>query len=320
MSPPRPRRVLVTGATTALGRQLVHELYHDQANVEFVMAVAREELPYYFRDFHSDRFLYRSAHLTKPRQLKELFLSDAFKKTRVDSVINIGFLRSGKTHGVDPDLSVEGSRQLLDRCLETPWIERYVFLSGSLVYKLGPYTSATIDENSELNFDPSADMWTRARIDADMLFRAKMDNGRLRIFILRPGPIVGRNVLSHLNDFLESYLITRIAGWDPMMRPIHSFDVRRAVRRALQVDGQGVFNIAGPDILPLSELCRLTGRPTVVAPFQVVKRVNSLQRALGLSTCDLGSEPSWLKFSCVLDTVKAEKKLGWRPEQHIKFA
>jgi nucleoside-diphosphate-sugar epimerase len=318
MSKPQ-RRVLVTGATTALGRQLVHELYHDQANVECVLAVARDELPYYFRDFHGDRFQYRVVETTKPRQLKELFLSDAVKRLRIDSVIHIGFLRSAKAHGVDPAVAVEGSRQLLDRCLETESIQRFIFLSGSLVYKLGPYTSGTIDEFAELNFDVNADPWTRARIDADMLCRAKMDNGRLKIIVLRPSPIVGRNISSHLNDYLESYLITMIAGWDPMMRPIHSSDVRRAIHRALGSDVQGLFNIAGPDIAPLSEFARLTGRPLVTAPFPVVRRLNALQRAVGLTTCDLTSEPTWIKYSCVVDTSKIEAKLGWKAEQHIKF-
>jgi nucleoside-diphosphate-sugar epimerase len=207
----------------------------------------------------------------------------------------------------------------LDRCLETDSIEKYVFLSGSLVYKLGPYTSALIDENTELNFDPHADPWTRARIDADMLCRAKMDNGRLKIVVLRPGPIVGRNVSSHLNDFFESYLITCLAGWDPMVRPIHASDVRAAVRRALRADVQGLYNVAGPDIAPLSEFARLSGRPFISAPFTVVKQLNRAQRRLGLTECDLSSEPAWLKYSCVLDTTKARTKLNFEPEQHIKF-
>ncbi len=315
----RPRRVLVTGATTALGRQLVHDLYRDQAGVERVVAVAREELPYYFRDFHADRFLYRAGNVTKPRQLKELFLSDALQKIRPDTVVHLGFLRSAKAHGVPLDIAVEGTRQLLDRCLETPSIEKFVFISGSLVYKLGPWTSAMIDEQSELNFDPNADAWVRARIDADMLCRAKMDNGRMRIIVLRPSPIIGRNVSGHLNDLLESYVITRLAGWDPMMRPIHSNDVKSAIRRAIDAELQGIFNLAGPDIAPLSEFCRLSGRPNIVAPFPVVKRLNAVQRALGLTTVNLSGEPPWIKFSCVLDTTKIEKKMGFVAEHHLKF-
>ena len=136
----------------------------------------------------------------------------------------------------------------------------------------------------------------------------------MRIVVLRPAPIIGRNIPSHLNNFLESYLVTKIAGFDPMTRPVHSNDVLKAIRLAIAREVQGVFNIAGPDVAPLSEFCRLAGRPSVSAPFPIVRRLNRWQRALGLTECNLDAEPSWLKYSCILDTRKAEKKLGFEAD------
>ena len=152
-----------------------------------------------------------------------------------------------------------------------------------------------------------------------MLCRAKMDNGRMRIIVLRPSPIIGRNISSHLNNFLESYLVTTLAGFDPMMRPVHSSDVRKAIKLAILREVQGVYNVAGPDIAPLSEFCLLSGRPSVAVPSPVLRGLNRWQRRLGLTTCNLDAEPLWLKYSCILDTKKAEKKLGFEPEYHIKF-
>ena len=54
------------------------------------------------------------------------------------------------------------------------------------------------------------------------------------------------------------------AAADPS--PIHSSDLRRALRRVLEERPQGVFNVAGPDIAPLSEFCRLAGRPSLSCP------------------------------------------------------
>jgi UDP-glucose 4-epimerase len=315
----RKFRVLVTGANTAIGRSLAHELYRDQGEIEYVFAVGTDEQPYYFRDYHADRFGYRVVNLNKPRQQKELFMSEPFKRARIDTVVHLAFLPTVNGTSEPYDVAVEGTRQFLGQCLETPSIEKFIFNSGSLVYKLRPWTSCCIEEDSELNFDPGVDSWTRARVDADMLCRAKMDNGRLRIVVLRPSPIIGRNISSHLNNFLESYLVTTIAGFDPMMRPIHSSDVRKAIKLAIARDVQGVYNVAGPDIAPLSEFCRLAGRPFVALPFRLVRRLNHWQRMLGLTMCHLDAEPSWLKFSCILDTRKIEKKLGFEPEHHIKF-
>lgn len=316
---PRQFRVLVTGANTSIGRSLVHELYRDPANIEYVFAVGTDEQPYYFRDYHRDRFGYRVVNLNKPRQSKELFMSEPFKRARIDTIVHLAFLPTPNGTSEPFDVAVEGTRQFLGQCLETPTIEKFIFNSGSLVYKLRPWTSCCIEEDSELNFDPGVDPWTRARVDADMLCRAKMDNGRMRIIVLRPSPIIGRNISSHLNNFLDSYVVTRIAGFDPMMRPVHSSDVRKALKLAILREAQGVFNVAGPDIAPLSEFCRLSGRPSISMPFRVLKRLNRLQRAVGLTTCNLDVEPTWLKYSCILDTRKIEKKLGFEPEYHIKF-
>ena len=312
-------RVLITGANTAIGRSLAHELYRDQGDVEYVFAVGTDEQPYYFRDYHADRFGYRVVNLNKPRQQKELFMSEPFKRARIDTVVHLGFLPTPNGASEAPEVAVEGTRQFLGQCLEKETIAKFIFISGSLVYKLRPWTSCCIEEDSELNFDPGVDAWTRARVDADMLCRAKMDNGRVRVIVLRPSPIIGRNISSHLNNFLESYLVTTIAGFDPMMRPIHSSDVRKAIKLAIRREVQGVYNVAGPDIAPLSEFCRLSGRPFVALPFRVVRRLNHMQRRLGLTLCNLDTEPSWLKFSCILDTKKIEKKLGFEAEHHIKF-
>ena len=317
----RRHRVLLTGANSSIGRLLAHELDRDQAATDSVLALGTDEQPYYFRDYHEERFDYRVVNLAKTRQQRELFLSEAMKRAQIDTVVHLGFLapsRSGQ--GETPlEAAVEGTRQFLNHCLETPSITKFVFLSGSLVYRLRPWTSACIEEDSELNFDPGVDPWTRARVDADMLHRAKMDNGRMRIIVLRPAPILGRHVSSHLNNFLESYVVTTLAGFDPMMRPIHVFDLRDAIRVSIRREVQGVFNVAGPDILPLSELCRLSGRPVVSAPYPVVRRLNRIQRAFGLSACNLDAEPAWLKHSCLLDTHKIEAKMGFRPEHHIKL-
>jgi nucleoside-diphosphate-sugar epimerase len=312
-------RVLVTGATGALGRQFCQELYHDQLRVDHVFAVADDEaLPYYFRDYHPDRFTYWSANLLKERALKDLFLAERFRRRGIDQIVHFGFLRTIKARGLSPADATDGTRRLLEFA-QAAKIDHFVYASGCLVYRLRAWTSALIDETAELDFDPGADAWIKARVDTDMVCRTFMDQRTPRITVVRPGPIVGRNVSSHLGDFLESYMVTRLAGYDPMIRPIHSNDVRSAIHRCLDERPHAVLNVAGPDIAPLSVFCRLSGRPRVSLPGPLLRPVNRLQRLLGLSTCDLSTLPRWLMFPCVLDTTKAEALLGFKATQHIKF-
>lgn len=321
MSAPRPggRRILVTAATSSLGRGFCQDLYQDLEHVDHVFAVAeQEDLPYYFRDLHRDRFTYWSANLLKERHLKDLFLAERFRAQGIDQIVHFGFLRTTKLLRVPPGEAVEGTRRLLEFA-QAAGIEHLVYLSGCLVYRLRPWTSAVLDEQAELDFDPESDAWIRARVDADLLCRTFLDQDRPRVTVVRPGPIIGRNVSSHLDDLLDGYVVTTLAGFDPMIRPIHSSDVLKAIHRCVDARPRGVFNVAGPDVAPLSVFARLTGRPTVALPGPALRPVNGLQRLLGLTTCDLSTLPNWLRYPCVLDTSKIEEKLDFRATHHIKF-
>ncbi|MBX3471140.1 MAG: NAD-dependent epimerase/dehydratase family protein [Planctomycetes bacterium] len=312
-------RVLVTAATSSLGRAFCQELYGDQLRVDHVFAVAHEEVvPYYFRDYHPDRFTYWSANLLKERALKDLFLAERFRRRGIDQIVHFGFLRTIKALRLSPADATEGTRRLLEFA-QAAKVDHFVYASGCLVYRLRPWTSAVIDETAELDFDPGADAWIKSRVDTDMVCRTFMDQRAPRITVLRPGPIIGRNVTSHVSDLLDSYLVTRLAGYDPMMRPIHSTDVRRAIHRCLDARPHGVFNVAGPDIAPLSTFCRLNGRPQMTLPGPLLRPVNRLQRLFGLSACDLSTLPRWLMYPCVLDTTKLEEAVGHRSTHHIKF-
>jgi nucleoside-diphosphate-sugar epimerase len=312
-------RVLVTAATSALGRTFCQELYHDLGRIEHVFAVAEDEaLPYYFRDFHRERFTYWSANLLRERALKDLFLAERFRQRGIDQVVHFGFLRAIKAHGLSPAEATDGTRRLLEFA-QGAGVKHVVYLSGCLVYRLRPWTSAMLDENAELDFDPGSDPWLKSRVDTDMVCRTFMDQRTPKVTVLRPGPIIGRNLTSHLSDLLESYLITRVAGFDPMTRPIHSSDVLKAIHRCIDLRPSAVLNLAGPDIAPISTFASLTGRPDVSLPGPLLRPLNRIQRMLGLSDCDLSTLPRWLLYPCVLDTTKAEELLGLRATHHIKF-
>ncbi len=316
------RRVLVSGATSTLGRMLCHELYHDD-RVEHIVAIDDTDRPYYFADLDPHRFTYRELNILKSRQLSNLFLSDGFRRARIDGVAHLGFLKgSERRRGrADFEADVDATKNFLDRCVGVETVRRFVFLSGSLVYKLRPWNSVFIDEDADLNFDSHADPWTKARVDADMVCRSQMDNGRVEIVVFRPGPIIGNNISSHLNDLLSSWLVVQVAGYDPMIRPIHSRDVVRAFKAAVHAESaRGVFNIAGRDIAPLSEFVRLARRRSVGLPIPMLRAANRLERIVGMTRLDLSSSPNWLKYGCLLDTRRVEQTLAFEPEHHVKFS
>jgi nucleoside-diphosphate-sugar epimerase len=100
-------------------------------------------------------------------------------------VVHFGFLRAIKSQGTSPSESTDATKRLLDMA-EQAGVEHVVYVSGCLVYRLRPWTSAVIDEEAELDFDAGADPWLRARVDTDMVCRTFMDKPRPKVTILRP--------------------------------------------------------------------------------------------------------------------------------------
>ena len=314
------RRVLITGVTSTLGRQLAERLMYDK-KVDQVMGVAMDDPPYYFEDFDQRRFLYKQVNILKSRELTNLFFSDEFRDRKIDTVVHLAFhhrpeFTSGKGH----QLNVEGTKNLLDRCLEDGKIRKFVFKSSALVYKIRSNNPIRLRENDDLNFDADAHPIVKDMVDAEMLCRAKMDNKHMQIVVLRPSATIGRNVSTFYNSFLESSVCLRIAGFNPMVNLVHSRDVVRAIQLGIHKSTQGIFNIGGKETAPVAEFVRLAGAAQFAVPAFALKPMTRVLRAVGLSKFDPAMDMERLRFPGLLDTSKASKVLGYEPQHHIKFS
>jgi UDP-glucose 4-epimerase len=314
------RNVLVTGATGTIGRQLCQALYYDD-RVNRIFATARDAEPYYYHDYDRNRFQYKQVDILKSREVNNLFLSEAFRQAEVDTVVHLAFVQKPRTTGERThSLNVEGTKNLLDRCLESGHVRKFIFRSSDTVYKVRANTPILLDEEADLNFDPDASQYVRDRVDADMICRARLGQKSMAIVVLRPTSIIGRNIHSHWNSLLENHwLIFKLLGFDPMICPTHSNDMIRALQHAINRDVSGVFNIAGLDVAPLSTFIRLAGAYMVSLPGALLRRVNGFQLWLRLTNYDYQACPDALRYHCLLDTARAREELGFVPQYHIKF-
>src|SRR5262249_6184061 len=66
--------------------------------------------------------------------------------------------------------------------------------------------------------------------------------------------------------FLHGARVPTILGFDPLFQFIHERDMAKAICLALDKRVRGVFNVAGPQPVPLSLVVRETGRRQVALP------------------------------------------------------
>lgn len=69
-----------------------------------------------------------------------------------------------------------------------------------------------------------------------------------------------------LASFLRGPRVPTILGFDPLYQFMHESDVARAIEFALRARVRGVYNVAGPPPVPISQLIQRTGRSNVPMP------------------------------------------------------
>ena len=127
--------------------------------------------------------------------------------------------------------------------------------------------------------------------------RALWTNKHMRTAVLRIVYALGPSGRGTLANFLGGPRVPMALGFDPLFHVMHEDDAARAIVHAAESDASGIFNVAGPPPVPLSVLCKATGRTPVPLPESLLPR--ALGR-LGLPRLPRGAL-SHLKHPVVVD-------------------
>ena len=110
---------------------------------------------------------------------------------------------------------------------------------------------------------------------------------------------------------LEGPAVPTIFGFDPLYQFIHERDATRAIATAVEHELHGVYNVAGPQPVPLSILCKVTGRTPIPIPEALYRR--ALGR-FGLPKLPRGAE-NHVKFPILVDDTPFRTETGF--EHHF---
>ena len=315
----KKKNVLISGVTSTLGRQVANQLYFDN-KIEMIIGTAAGDRPYYFEDFNPKRFIYKQTDILKTRQLQNLFLSEDFKMAEIDTVIHLAFYNRLEEYTEESHkLNVEGTKNLLDMCVENQLIRKFVFKSSHIVYKIKSENPVLLEEEADLNFSNDVDPWVRDRVDADMICQSRMDSKNIAIVILRPTNIVGRNIHGTLNAYFDSPVCLKPMGFNPMINLIHVRDVVTAIQLCVHKNVHGIFNLSGKETAPISEFIHLNKAHKLNLPGPFIPPVNRILRRIGLTRHYYRVEADLMHHSSLLDDSRAREILGWEPKNHIRF-
>jgi UDP-glucose 4-epimerase len=288
--------VLITGICGRLGKQLARVLHRERP----VVGVDR-------RPFHDKPKDIEHAQV----DIRRKKLKDVFRPGDIQAVVHLGIMHDPRASAAEHhSWNVSGFTKLLEYVSQFR-VPKLVVLSSANVYGPQPSNPQFLTEEAPLlggqNFSDIRDL-----IEVDMLAQSffwKLPE--TETVILRPVHILG-SVHNAPSNFLRLNPIVTVMGFDPMIQVVHQSEVVRAIELALMPGIRGIYNLAGPEPVPLSRYIKILGRQRIGVPYSLARMVMGRMWSLRLTTFP-APELDHIRYICMVDDRRARQVLGFTP-------
>jgi len=211
------------------------------------------------------------------------------------------------------ELNVIGTMQLLAACQKSDTVRRLVVKSTTSVYGSNPRDPAVFVEDTPAKSPPRSG-YSKDAVEVEGYVRGfSRRRPDISVTVLRFANFIGPTVDTPVTRYLALPVIPTAFGFDPRLQLLHEDDAIEVLRLATLGDHPGVFNVAGPGTMLLSQVIRRAGRIALPVPAPAVRIVGNLVRRSGL--VDFSPEQMhFLSFGRVVDIDRLRTQFGYTPK------
>lgn len=294
--------VVITGISGNLGRTLTR-LLHGR---ERIIGIDRRPFPGRPPDVEMHEL-----------DLRKKKAEDLFRRGNIRAVIHMGILHDPRMSAAEHhSFNVVGTSRILEFAAKYG-VKKVVVLSSANVYGPSPDNSNFITEEAPL-MAASRFAGVRDLIELDMLANAFIwRHPETRTVILRPVHIVGPHIKNAPSNYLRLRRPLSLAGFDPLVQPIHVEDAARAMVEALRPEARGVYNVVGPGVIPLSSIFRELGQRPVPIPHPLARPLLSRMFRYRLAHFP-AEELDHIQYLCIVDGSRWAQEVGWQPRHGLR--
>jgi nucleoside-diphosphate-sugar epimerase len=313
--------VAVTGPTGDIGKPLLRALERAR-DVERVVGMARRP----FDPGPLRKVDYRRGDVTDPDDVAALVEG-------ADVVVHLAFIIVAGS-GASEEINLEGSRNVF-RAAVAAGAERLVYASSVAAYGFHEDNPAPLTETVPARgTDRHPYSAHKARVEG--LLREVLAGSSTAAYVFRPCIVAGPDALMLVEQIPYIRLADRLPGavralFDsvPILKPVipdpgvpfqlvHHDDVAGAMRAAVAGRGEpGVYNLAGPGEVTMTDLARELGWYTVPVPELAVDAAAEIVARLPF----MPDEASWIEAAptpVLMSTATARRELRWRPRHDAR--
>ena len=310
--------VAVTGPTGDIGRSLLRALERSR-DVARIRAMARS--PFDPAEAGLRKTEYRQADVLDADAVAGVVAG-------ADVVVHLAFLILGDL-AETTSINLQGSRNVFDAAVSAG-AKRLVYASSVAAYGYHSDSPEWLTEDVPTR-GTDRHYYSAQKAELEAALTERLAGSATDAYVFRPCIVAGPDAMTMLESIPYIQLsermpsaVLRALEFMPALRPVipdpgvpfqlvQHDDVATAMRAAVVGRGEpGVYNLAGPGTVTMSDLARALGWYAVPVPDLAVGAAAELVARLPF----VPAEAQWIETvrnPVLMDTTRARRVLGWRP-------
>jgi UDP-glucose 4-epimerase len=252
-------KVVITGVSGALARMVAERLV---SRGHQVFGIDRRPWPDAPRGVEMQR-----------TDIRKRPVEDVFRTKRPDALIHMATVTHLTASREERyRINLNGTRAVFDYCAQY-YVRHAIFVGRHTIYGAAPdaplYRTEAEPPLAMATWPDLADLVAADLFAGSALWRWP----ELITTVMRVVYTLGPSRHGTLASFIRGPRVPAILGFDPLFHFMHEQDAAEAIICALEKQPRGVFNVSGPQPVPLSILCEVAGRTRVPMPEVLFNRM-----------------------------------------------
>jgi UDP-glucose 4-epimerase len=296
-------RVLVTGSSGYLGRQLVAELAARGGFEAIALDVRAPAHPL-------------PGVIVEVADIRSAEVDAIVARHRPEVVVHLASIVTPGKHSsreFEYSVDVDGTRNLLQACVRHG-VRRIIVSSSGAAYGYHADNPEWLSETDPVRGNRSFAYAWHKRLVEEMLAEYRQQQPQLQQVVLRIGTILGATVNNQITALFEKPRLIAVRGSSSPFVFIHDHDVVGAIVHGIHSPVTGIFNLAGDGKLTIEEIAQRMGKHCLVLPAGLLRAALWLLKRLGLT--QYGPEQlDFLRYRPVLDNRRLKAEFGYVPKR-----
>ncbi|WP_349426737.1 SDR family oxidoreductase [Microbacterium sp. LWS13-1.2] len=296
-------RVLVTGGAGFLGSHVAAALVaHPDVDLVVAGDVRRPEHPI-------EGVVYDDCDVTRAAGLVPLL-----ERHRIDVVVHLAaIVHPGRDHDLEYRVDVDGSRHVLEACVEAG-VRRVVVSSSGAAYGYHADNPEWLRESDPVRGNDEFPYSKHKRLVEQLLAGYRTAHPELEQVVFRIGTILGPTVQNQITALWDGRALLKVRGSESPFVFVWVDDVAAAMARAATDGPPGVYNVAGDGRVTVPEIAQRLGKPVVTVPAGVLGFGLRVGRMLRL-TVHGPEQVGFLRHRPVLANRALKQDFGYTPSK-----